>query len=413
MLILHTGDWHVKDSAIDECRKVLGRLEAVALDEQPDLIIIAGDLTHRFDTRLDTATARLIVDTVLGLSSIAPVVIVGGTPFHDGRTPELLTHLRSDKVYVRCDYPGQVYLYGDQVADPDIHGAVIEAAEKGGIFPDAVISIVPAPTKRFIEMVGTMQQVDGQIVAGMSLIMADLGARAAQYRDIPHILIGHWSIGGAYTSETQQMIGRDIELHPDHVRAAAADLVCLGHIHRAQRVGNDPFFYSGSIYSLDAGELEDKGFYLHELDGKSLVNSRFISVGATRRLVLSYDCVSNGTRPGDVVGLICDVPHTAIKDSLVKVTVKVWTDEVAQLDFQQIETLLKENSAAGFTPNLIRVPRETVRCSELLKSQTLIEKLELMAKLRGEDLPAGITEKISMIETHTPDDVLSQLPKAV
>jgi DNA repair exonuclease SbcCD nuclease subunit len=405
--ILHSADWHTKDSTIDESEKCLNHLVETAWNEKPDLIIVAGDLTHRFDVKLDTPTARLLMSTIHNLSQVGPVIIVGGTPYHDGHTPDVLRQLRRPNVIVQCDYPGQIYLVdGIPLLKDD---EVFKAAKGVGSVIDAVISMVPAPTKKFLEMSGTMQDGDNKIADGMGLILANLGAQAAVYPEATHIVVGHWSIGGAYTSETQQMIGRDIEISRAQVMAGNPDLVCLGHIHRAQQVGSDPIFYSGSIYSLDAGELEDKGFYIHEFENKNL-SSRFIVGPATKRLVISAD-FTNDDGHIDLAPALYSYSEREISGNHIKITIKIHQDQADQVDQKQIEQFFTSAGAASVKIERVMVPRENVRCSEFFTLKTLREKLVQQARLRGEpEIDAGILSKADDLEKYPAETIISSLP---
>ena len=97
MRILHAADLHVRDKDIDECRKVLGFMVEYAQTKTGglDLIVIAGDLTDRADVKLDSPTARLVMDTVSQLSYVAPVAICSGTKSHDGNIPKMMRQVKS------------------------------------------------------------------------------------------------------------------------------------------------------------------------------------------------------------------------------------------------------------------------------------------------------------------------------
>lgn len=404
MLILHSADWHVKDQSIEECRKVLGEVRESADEKIPDLTILAGDLTHRYDVKLDSETARLIFDSVSHLGTIAPVVIVGGTFFHDGRSPELLSHLNLEDIYVFPDYPTQVCLTnGGRIVDID---KVTDSVR-------AVISIVPAPTKKFIDASGRMEVVDGEIASLMGVIFMNLGEKAKSlFPDVPHILAGHWSIGGAYISEKQQMIGRDIEISRDQVCLAKADLVCLGHIHKAQQIGKEPIFYSGSIYSLDAGELDDKGFYYHTLTKTDLC-SEFVQVSATKRVVIEEDVTANGDLETSVENIIHRHSAEQIGGNIVKVTIKLFQDQVDQLKGMfDLEQHFLASGAQAASVHYIRVPRENVRCKEFFTLNSLAEKIAQQAALRAEpEIDKAILEKVSVLESLPPEKIIESLPK--
>ena len=49
--------------------------------------------------------------------------------------------------------------------------------------------------------------------------------------------------------------------------------------------------------------------------------------------------------------------------------------------------------------SIIRKPRETVRAEKVLEAETLPEKLEAMAELRGEEVSGSILEKATSLES--------------
>src|SRR3954471_23274143 len=85
MRILHTSDWHVGKvlkgrSRLDEHIRVLAQVVEIAKAEQPDLVIVAGDL---YDTAAPTADATRVVTRALTAlqRTGAQVVAIGGN--HD------------------------------------------------------------------------------------------------------------------------------------------------------------------------------------------------------------------------------------------------------------------------------------------------------------------------------------------
>ncbi|MFD0820349.1 exonuclease SbcCD subunit D, partial [Micromonospora zhanjiangensis] len=85
MKVLHTSDWHVGkvlkgQSRYDEHKRVLAQLVEIARDEQPDLVLVAGDL---YDTAAPTPDAtRLVTRALTALRRTgAQVVAIGGN--HD------------------------------------------------------------------------------------------------------------------------------------------------------------------------------------------------------------------------------------------------------------------------------------------------------------------------------------------
>ena len=97
----------------------------------------------------------------------------------------------------------------------------------------------------------------------MSQIFAGMGATAAEF-GVPHILVGHWQTAGSLISETQVLTGVDVEISPDMMALSNADLILLGHIHLKQQIKKN-IFYSGSLFANNWGEVNDHGFWIHEI----------------------------------------------------------------------------------------------------------------------------------------------------
>ncbi|MBC2712893.1 MAG: metallophosphoesterase [Desulfosarcina sp.] len=405
MKILHTADFHIKDSSIDEGIKCLDFLVDWARKESPDLIIIAGDLTHRNDVKWDSKTARVIILTVAELADIAPVFIVKGTPYHDGDIPEMLDRIRSKHSIVVSLYPEQCIL------SPKSSGGlnILPVDSSKNVTVSAIISMVPCPTKAFLESQTSfeMRECDNMIENGMGQILAAFGRTAAAI-PAPHILIGHWTVGGAFISEKQQMIGRDIEISQGQIQLADANLVCLGHIHKAQKIGQN-IFYPGSLYSLTAGELDPKGFYIHELGDHGLLQSEFIKAPATRRLILDAD-FTNGDRLADLESILHTFSTGDIHGSIIHARFRIWEDETAKLDVEQIKQNFE--GAVEVVVDVVRVPRANVRSKNYFRLNTLREKIEEQAKIKDEVLPAGIPDKVESLESMEPDKIFEGLPVA-
>lgn len=93
--ILHTGDWHIGQfngpivngenaRFLDIC-KCLDALVAKAVKQQPDFIVIAGDMFHQARVWSDRGLkeSQTAIGYIRNLEKVAPVVIVRGTPNHD------------------------------------------------------------------------------------------------------------------------------------------------------------------------------------------------------------------------------------------------------------------------------------------------------------------------------------------
>ncbi len=383
MKILHSGDWHVRDADIEEIILCLAKITDMAHQQGPDLIVIAGDLFHSQDTKLDSPSAKLVVFTISKLAEVAPVAIVLGTPSHDGKAPEIL-ELVTGKYPVRvASRPMQVVLKDDRRLF-DIE--YLNAMNSGKI--EAIVSLIPQPTKQFL------QTTDEGISEAMSGIFAGFGAKASEF-DVPHILVGHWNVGGAELSTGQFMTGRDIEISRDQMALAKADLICLGHIHKAQE------FYSGSIYRVNDGELEDKGFWIHHLINDAdgfFVESEFIQTACKKLIRVNQDL----TNPNEQSRTI------NADGAYVRIDMKVWQDEAAKINKEALEQFYMDAGALGVDIRLIRVPRETLRAESVRQAETLSDKIIEQAKIKGEEVPEGVLLLAEKLESMTAQDLIQE-----
>jgi len=246
-------------------------------------------------------------------------------------------------------------------------------------------------------------------------------------------MVGHFQVGGAFISETQQLTGVDIEISKDQLALAQADVICLGHIHKRQQIG-DNIFYSGSIYRQNFGELEEKGFYIHETSypsGSVLCESRFVETPARKLVKLEADFTKEYAEeekeewakksplliPADSGckwSFYLDENNIEkIKDAFVRLEIKIHQNDIEKLDKKEIRrTLLEDGGAADVDIRLIIIPRVNVRSEKILQLETLPEKLVEMASLRGEEVSESILEKARAIESQTHDDVINMLKKA-
>jgi DNA repair protein SbcD/Mre11 len=382
MKILHMSDQHSREKDIDQVMKSCKAILAMAEIERPDLIVSAGDMFDSRDIRLDTETVKFIFQWISDLARIAPVAIVSGTPTHDGNTIEALRQIPGVLV---STMPEQLYFADGKIS--------YQPTEK----TTAIISMVPTPTKQFF------QGNDDEIADAMTGLFAGFGAQASEF-ECPHILVGHFAVKGAAISDTQVMIGREIEIGRDQIDLARADVVCLGHIHKSQKIGTN-IFYAGSIYSLNFGETEAKGFYVHEIHGKDkiikdMVDSRFITLPTKKMINIKEDHTdpenffANYKGPEDVKG------------ADVKVIIKAYQDDAAGFDKAAIEAIYLKDGAESVTIQIINVPRETVRSERLLTLSTLRDKVQEMATLNGESIVASILQKADLLETQSPEEIL-------
>jgi len=252
MKILHFSDIHAQGQSLDEVKKCCCFIVDQARKEYPDLIVFAGDAFESSEVRLDSAPVKFIFWLFSELACVAPVVAIAGTPSHDGKATEVLAHINATfPLYVVSNGPEQLSL------EDGLIGEGISSR------PEAIISCVPAPTKRWFKTDSDIQKGETEIAQALSKIFAGFGA-VAQEHACPHILLGHFDVAGSFVTGTQTLTGVDVQVSKDQIGLANADLVCLGHIHLRQQIGENIFF-PGGIANHTWGEQGKKGFYIHEL----------------------------------------------------------------------------------------------------------------------------------------------------
>jgi len=404
MKILHMADIHARDKDIDEIRKCMEFIIETADAEKPDIIIIAGDTFDSQNVKLDSASAKYIFDAVTRMADIAPVAVLIGTPSHDGMAAEVLRHINADHAVHVSTKPEQVYYHWGEVlnttrpiGDPASHS------------PQAILSMIPAPTKQFFQGDGSITESDGQIAQAMSAIFSGFGIEAGRF-SCPHILVGHWNTTGAFVNETQVLTGVDIEVSKDQMGLANPDLVCLGHIHKAQDMGSN-VFYSGSIYRKDFGELDAKGFYIHEFNDDGELTSKFIETPTRKLVKAKRDFTADGIEGMDAV--LAGLPLNGdAAGAIVRIEIQVWQDEAGKIDKDAVQQYCMDHGAESAEIILIRLPRENVRSTRLLSLPTLRAKIEEMAAIKAEPVPAGVPGKADLLESMTPEALISQLSGA-
>jgi len=409
--IFHLADLHIRDHDIDQCWRCLHAVTEKAQVERPDLVVVAGDIFDNQAVKLGSDSARLAVGWFSQIAAIAPVICVTGTPSHDGKAPEILAHINNPGIWVSA-VPEQIVVAKGEIwtmqdfwdtASPDISDC------------DLIVSLVPAPTKQFWDSRGGILETDQEISQTMSGIFAGFGDIASQF-SCPHILVGHFSVRGAEISESQVMVGREIEIGKDQLSLANAHLVLLGHIHKRQSIEPN-IFYSGSLYPLNYGEKEDKGYYIQTIDGTATL-SQFIKTPHRKLTRLIYDFTRHEEDTlHDLDIVLYSLAPEEVQGAALRVELRVWQDEAEQLDPEGIKKFYLDGDfsvyrASSVEVRIVRVPRENVRCETILKAQKLREKILERARVSGENgVPESILEKADSLEALPAQELVERVSR--
>lgn len=238
--LLHTSDVHLgggfrapdDGDHLDHCLCPLAAIEHSVAEQQPDVMLVVGDL---FDNqRVDDQFVKGVLDR-LGNLGVPCVIIAGNHDVHDEGSP-----------YNRGAIEGSDVIFLDS----------------------------PSGT--------TIELLDGALsLWGKAMPMHDRNFRPLE--DVPvrprhdawWVVLGH----GHYEPTDEGAMGRSSPLTPEHIEASAADYVALGHWHVRTDVSTASVaaWYSGAPYGVAATEV----FNLIDLHPERGVAVRSVEVRMT------------------------------------------------------------------------------------------------------------------------------------
>lgn len=260
MKILHTSDWHLGKKLeglkrIEEQKKFIDTLEIIVRNEDPKVILIAGDI---FDTPNPSSEAEsLFFDSLKKLSNSGKraIVIIPGN--HD--SPERLSackNLARDFGVIIYEKPfekKEVGKYGDFHLIKSSEGGMTLEIDGEKIF----IYSLPYPSElslneEFDEENSYSKRIGEILQKGIEEVPCD----------IPKIIMTHIFITGSEGDGDEKAIelggarGVALENLPE------VDYIALGHIHRSIKYTKKRAYYSGSPieYRLTENKFAKKIF---------------------------------------------------------------------------------------------------------------------------------------------------------
>lgn len=273
MRILHTSDWHLGkylegQSRLDEQARFMKDFIDLVRERDVDLIIIAGDI---YDTSNPPAKAeKLFYESMKALTDDGERIVLVIAGNHD--SPERLMSSRplateqgiillgkpKDKVEIEKVGNHEILDSGEGFLEISING------EK------AVILTLPYPSEQRLEEVFTRGEDEEDDRISYSQKVGDILKEGAnKFRsDTINLATSHlFVLGGSSTdSERPIQIGGGMTVESHHL-PKSADYIALGHLHRAQRVGNTTnAYYSGSPLQYSKSEARhNKYVYLVDI----------------------------------------------------------------------------------------------------------------------------------------------------
>jgi exonuclease SbcD len=362
--ITHAPDLHFSEKYREEALKALRFILDTSRDRHVDAIFIPGDF---FDGPISVGP---LLNEIIALLELTPckTYFIRGTPSHDTEgSVELLAKIHTVNV-------GAIACFTDR--------PISFPADVGGYF-----SFLPAPTKAFLAQgaTGSPEDINQIMQAKLRAILADFGAQAAG-GPRPHILVSHITVAGAETSTGQVLLGGDIQVSIADLALANADYVALGHIHKAQKLGEN-IYYAGSPFHLNFGELEPKGFNIVTFDDDgNLDDVEFIQTPSRPRQVIDAEIID-----GRVV--LSTLPNP---DADVRVRIygpaSQFTDDLSQ----QVE----DQCAHCMSIKVEKIPsaENHVRSANIMTAKSLRDKVMEYGQVKAIDIPESALLKVDHIE---------------
>lgn len=251
MKILHTADLHIGKkifelSMIEDQRYILKQIYDIAVSEQVDVVLIAGDV---YDRAVPSTEAVSLLDDFLTslIDAKIPVIMISGN--HD--SPERVAF--ADRILEKRG----LYIAGNY-CEP-LKTVTLED-EYGPVTFVCMPFVKPAVTGNV-----TSSQAVEQMLSTLPVLPMEMDGSLRQ------VLVTHFFVTGEQ-GETPELSDSESDVNVGGLDNVSAGLfqnfayVALGHIHRPQRIGNGNVYYAGAPLKYSFGEaMNEKSVNLVEL----------------------------------------------------------------------------------------------------------------------------------------------------
>ena len=255
MKLIHLGDLHIgkrvnEFSMLEDQEFILARILSVIEDEQPDGVLLAGDI---YDKTVPSAEAVALFDRFLvRLARLGPAVfMISGN--HD--SPE------------RIAFGGRLMEQSRVYVSPIFDGHIKSVLLKEGT-RQARIYLLP-----FVKPAQVRHYLDESVTDYNQAMEACIREMKVNPEEI-NILVAHQFVTGAIRCESEELSvgGTD---NVDFEVFEPFDYVALGHLHGPQQVGRETIRYAGSPLKYSFSERNQvKSVTVVEIEGKGRIGVR-------------------------------------------------------------------------------------------------------------------------------------------
>lgn len=364
MKILHTADLHIGKkifelSMIEDQKYILEQIYNIAINEQVDVLVIAGDV---YDRAVPPTEAVSLLDDFLTkcIGSDIPVIMISGN--HD--SPERVSFadriLEKKGLYIAGTYQRPL----KTVTLEDEYGPVTFVC---------MPFVKPAVTGNV-----TSEQAVEHMLASQPMTM-DVNRR--------HVLVTHFFVTGE-SGEVPELSESETDVNVgglDNVSAGlfqCFDYVALGHIHSPQHIGKGNVYYPGAPLKYSFGEaLNEKSVNLVELGAPGEVNVRLVPLKPLREM----RCIKGKLQElmsAEVQELLGEGRRDYVQATLTDTEELIDPIGTLRSVYPNVLQILLEknqiNAEAEYEPGIHSVKRSTVELFgefyEMLKGEPLDEK---------------------------------------
>lgn len=347
MKIFHLSDLHIGKQLhyynLGECQKrMLDEIVEQVNKVRPDVIVIAGDI---YDKAVPSGEAYQLFDRFLnGLADIEPnipVLIIAGNHDNAKRLQYAGNFLERNQIYVSAMPPSKEEERLKKITLKDVYGEVhfyLLPFTKPGyvrhLFEEGVVKDYHTAIQALLEreQIDTSQR---NVLVAHQFFVANGEEPSKSDSELTYI-----SVGGLDWVDVSCV--RDF------------DYVALGHIHRAQKMGEENIRYCGTPYKYSVGEENDK------------------------KGILVVTLGEKGTEPAfETIPLFIKPDVRSIRGSLLEV-LEAATEENCQ-DYVSItltddQVLLAKESLEVVYPHILEVRVDNVRTRKRLEDKGNGEK---------------------------------------
>lgn len=347
-----------------------------------DLVLHGGDLYERKSTPRERLAAAAWLTSV---AELRPVVIMRGN--HDA--------------------VGDLALLGKLDTR---HPIIVEEGAAVHVVAGVAVGCLAWPRRsELLAQAESHASAEDAARVALQNVVRGLGLEMGEHAG-PRVLLAHAMVRGSVTSTGQPLVGCDMELGIEDLDLASADLVALGHIHKAQEWDistvaglSRPVVYPGSPRRSNFGELEAKGYVVATFDGSRLVSVERVETPATSMIHVE----ANVQELAGYWTLVADdAPEDdAVLGAEVRLRYHVDADrrEAGQRLAAHRKTELERAGAVHVQVEEVVIPTTRARAPEVAAAPGLAEKLAAYWEARGttptEDRARELVRKATSLET--------------